>query len=244
MFTFIKTISYIPLYNAFVLLLALPGIDAGVAVVIFTLIIKVALFPLQKKALLTQIRMKEVEPALKKIKAEIKDIKEQGQAIMKLYKEKKINPLSSFFILLIQLPILISLYHIFSSGALSQIDNSILYSFVHPKEVIVTTFLGLFDVTQKNVLVAFIAAASQFVQAHFQPMFFTSDSKEKSFQNDLARSMSVQMKYVFPVVIFFITFTLPSVIALYFITSNIFMVFQELALRSHRKKFTVPGVSN
>ena len=238
MFTFIKSITYIPLYNAFVLILTIPGIDAGLAVVIFTLIIKIALYPLQKKALLTQIRTKEIEPEIKKIKTQIKDIKEQGQAIMKLYKEKKVNPLSSLFILLIQLPILFSLYHIFSSGALSHIDSGLLYSFVHPKEFISTTFLGLFDVTQKNIIVAVIAAISQFIQAQFQPMLMGSDSNERSFQNDLARSMNVQMKYVFPVIIFFITVGLPSVISLYFITSNIFMIFQELALRPHRKKLT------
>ncbi len=245
MFNIIKQIFYIPLYNAFVLILAIPGIDAGMAVVLFTVIVKFALYPLQKKALLTQIKLKEVDPELKKIKNEIKDVKEQGQAILKLYKANKINPLSSFFVLLIQLPIIISLYHIFSSGTLTQINESLLYPFIHPTLFVSTTFLGLLDITQKSILTAVIAAITQFIQGQFQPMMTVEPKKpgvKPSFQDDIARSMSVQIKYILPIMIFFISFRLPAFIALYFITSNIFMVFQELLLRRHRRKLTEPVV--
>lgn len=241
MLNILKIIFYIPLYNAFIALFMIPGIDAGLAVIIFTLIVRFALYPLSKKGLLAQVKMKEIEPQLKEIKKKFTDPKEQGAATMKLYKENGINPLAGFFVLLIQLPIIISLYRIFTSGAISHIDPSLLYFFVHPIYPVSTTLIGLFDVTQISTWAALLAAGTQFIQAQFQPLPSiptNTDAKGPSFQNELARSMGIQMRYVLPVMIFFITFRLPAVIALYFITSNIFMIIQELMLRPHRKKLT------
>ena len=68
MISFFKTIVYIPLYNSLVFLMgALPWIDAGLAVIFFTIIIKLLLFPLSQKATRTQIQMKALEPELEKI---------------------------------------------------------------------------------------------------------------------------------------------------------------------------------
>lgn len=236
--TILKTIFYIPLYNIFVLFLSIPGIDAGLAVVLLTCIVKLALFPVSKKALRSQIEMKEIEPEIKKIKEECgKDQQLLAKRTMELYKEKGINPFSSFIIILVQLPIIFSLYHIFSSGAVANIDTGILYSFVHAPDGVKTVFLGFFDILIKNHYLAGITAITQFIQAWLQPIPVQAKKpgEKPSFQHDFARSMSMQMKYVFPVVVFFITYNLPAVIALYWTTSNIFTIIQELFLRKDRK---------
>jgi YidC/Oxa1 family membrane protein insertase len=238
MLTILKTIFYYPLYNIFVVFLNIPGIDAGMAVVLFTCVVKLALFPISKKALRSQIEMKEIEPEIKKIKEQYaKDQQMLAKKTMELYKEKGINPFSSFIVILIQIPIIFSLYHIFSSGAISSIDTEVLYGFVSAPESVKTVFLGLFDILAKNHYLAAFTAITQFVQAWLQPIPVQSvkPGEKPSFQHDFARSMSMQMKYVFPVVVFFISYNLPAVIALYWITSNIFTIAQEIFLREDRK---------
>ncbi len=68
MLSILKAIFYIPLYNLFVAILHIPGIDAGIAVILLTCLVKLVLFPLSKKALRSQIQMKEIDTDLKKIK--------------------------------------------------------------------------------------------------------------------------------------------------------------------------------
>ena len=60
--------------------------------------------------------MKKLEPELKKIKDNFKDKQEQAKKTMALYKENKINPFSGFFLILLQLPIILALYFVFFKG--------------------------------------------------------------------------------------------------------------------------------
>ncbi len=239
MLSILKAIFYIPLYNLFVAILHIPGIDAGIAVILLTCLVKLVLFPLSKKALRSQIQMKEIDTDLKKIKEKYKDDQQlQAKKTMELYKEKGINPFSSILVLLIQLPIIISLYSIFRSGAVSIIDPSLLYSFVHIPAHVSTMFLGLFDVLAKNPFLAGLTAITQFLQAYLQPIpvQVRKEGEKTTFQDDFSRSMGVQVRYVFPIMVFFISYSLPAVIGLYWTTSNLFTIGQELFLREDRRR--------
>ena len=113
-----------------------------------------------------------------------------------------------------------------------------LYSFIKVPASIDISFLGLMDITQKSYLIALAAAITQFFQVKFaMPAVKKSNKKagENSFKDDLARSMSIQMKYILPIIIFFIARGLPAVVALYWATSNLFAIGQELYLRRARK---------
>ena len=83
---------YEPLYNGLIFLIGvLPWADVGIVVILFTCIVKLALFPLSKKSVLTQIRMKEIQPELDAIKEKHKDNKqEQALKVMALYREKRL----------------------------------------------------------------------------------------------------------------------------------------------------------
>ncbi len=227
------TFIYHPLYNGLILLGdLLPFLDAGILIIIFTIIVKLILFPLSKKAVRTQATMKLVEPELRAIKEKFKDNK-QAQAVetMKLYKEKQINPFSSIFLLLIQLPIIFALYKVFSASNFSAVNTDILYSFVKVPEHISTMFLGLIDVTQKSFILAILAAISQYFQIKFSAPNLPPKSENGSFQDDFARNMHVQMKYVFPIMILFISYNVAAALAIYWVTSNLFMIGQELYIR-------------
>lgn len=101
-----------PVFNLLVAIYALlPGHNFGLAIVIFTIIIRLLLWPLVKKQLHQTKAMRKVAPELKKIKKETKgDRQKEAAMTMELYKERGIKPMASIGVLLLQLPILLALY--------------------------------------------------------------------------------------------------------------------------------------
>ena len=148
------TFCYNPLYNGLIALLAVfPWMDAGVAVIIFTILVKLALFPISKKAVRTQLLMKEIQKDIEEIKKKSGGNKqEEAQKTMALYKEKGINPFSGIFLMLIQLPIIFALYFIFWKGGLPIVDSSLLYSFIPVPTAVNMHFLGFLDITKTSIV--------------------------------------------------------------------------------------------
>jgi YidC/Oxa1 family membrane protein insertase len=101
-----------PIFNLLVLIYALlPGHNFGLAIIIFTVIIRLLLWPLVKKQLRQTKAMRKLQPELTRIKKETKgDRQKESTMVMALYKEHGVNPFGSIGILLVQLPILIALY--------------------------------------------------------------------------------------------------------------------------------------
>ncbi len=238
MFSFLyNTFIFNPLYNGLIFLMdILPAIDAGVAVILFTIIVRFILFPLSKKAIVTQVRMKELEPELNRIKASMKDDK-QGQALkmMALYKEKKISPFSSFFVLLIQLPIIFALYSIFIHSGLPQVNELLLYPFVHVP-VVNMHFLGLIDISMKSILLSLLAAVAQFLQLHFSLAARPSAGTTPGSPMEMQAKMMQNMKYFFPIMVFVISYNISAVVALYWTVTNLFTLGQEIVVRRHLKR--------
>lgn len=101
-----------PVINLLVLIYALlPGHNFGVAIILFTVVVRLLMWPLVKKQLHHAKAMRELQPELKRIKKEAKgDRQKESTMTMALYKEKEINPFSSIGLLIVQIPILIALY--------------------------------------------------------------------------------------------------------------------------------------
>src|SRR5476651_922677 len=106
------TIIVRPIFNLLVLIDAIiPGHNFGLAIIIFTIVIRLLMWPLVKKQLRQAKAMRELAPELKKIKAAAKGYRQKESAMtMELYKEREINPFASLGILIVQLPIIIGLY--------------------------------------------------------------------------------------------------------------------------------------
>ena len=153
-------------YNSFIFLIEkLPFFDAGVIVVIFTIIIKIILLPLSVKASKAQLQMKTTEKGLADIKEKYKDNKEeQGRKIMEYYKEKGINPFAGIFILIVQLPILIGLYQVFIESGLPVIDTDMLYSFIPSPASVNMFFLHTINISEKSIILAVIAGITTYFQ--------------------------------------------------------------------------------
>lgn len=106
------TIIVQPIFNLLVLIYALiPGHNFGLAIIIFTILIRLLLWPLVKKQLHQARAMRELAPEIKKIKAATKgDRQKESMLTMELYREREINPFASLGVAIIQIPILIGLY--------------------------------------------------------------------------------------------------------------------------------------
>jgi len=106
------TIIVQPIFNLLALIYAiLPGHNFGVAIILFTFIIRLLMWPLVKKQISQARAMRELAPELKKIKAAAKGDRQKESAMtMELYKEREINPFASLGVLIVQLPILFGLY--------------------------------------------------------------------------------------------------------------------------------------
>ncbi len=236
MIGFFHDTLYQPLYNALVFLIdVLPGADVGLAVLVLTIVVKLILLPLSEKATATQLAVKRYEKDIEDIKLKFKNDKEgQAQAILKFYREHNINPFSGFLVLFIQLPIVISLYYVFYKGGLPIINTDLLYSFVEAPKVVDMHFLGIWDMASKSILLAFIVGITQFWQMKlsFPPLPpRDKNQKEVSMKEELSRSMNLQMRYVMPVITGVIAYSISGAVALYWTTSNIFAIAQELYLR-------------
>lgn len=228
---------YKPLLNALAFLVSiLPGGDVGIAVVVLTILVKVILFPLSQKSIESQAAMNMLAPELNKIKNSGVSKEEQARLTFELYKKHKANPFSGCLLMLVQIPIIFALYFTFYKGI--KFDGSALYSFIHIPSNLNMVFLGIVDISKKSVVLAVLAGISQFLQAYFMPKPPTppsnSGSKE-SFAESFGKSMNTQMKFVFPFIVAFIAYSISGAVALYWITSNIFTVGQQIYVKKTEK---------
>ena len=151
-----------PIFNLLVVIMALlPGHNFGLTIIIFTVIVRLLMWPLVKKQINHAKAMRELQPELKKIKkAAAGDRQKESKMVMELYKEREVNPFASILILVVQIPILIGLY-----AALKKIisDPHTIVTFSYPAvrhlawvqgvshniHDFDATFLGFIDLTRK-----------------------------------------------------------------------------------------------
>lgn len=236
MFSFIyNKFFYEPLFNLLVFFaFFMPGNNLGLSIIAVTIIAKLIILPITHSSMKAQKKMKELQPVMDRIKKEYEGKKEeQALQMMNLYKEHGINPFSSIFLIFLQLPIFIALYYMFRT----QIDltSSVLYSFTPVPSFISVNFLGL-DLLSGSLFLAVLVSLSQFAQSWFAvPPLPKSDKKESTFQEDLAKSMNLQVKYVLPIFIGFVAYKLNAAVSLFWITNNILGIIHELYIRNKSK---------
>lgn len=228
---------YKPLYNTLVFLVdSFPGHSLFFAVIILTIIVRLIISPLSYKSIKTQLQTKALQPKLRKIKEDYPDKQEQGKKTLELYREYGVNPFSGFLLLLIQFPIIIALYLVFRNGGVA-IDPNILYSFISfPEEVSLVSF-G-FDLTQKSYFLAFLTGFSQYIYLSISSAFRKSheDFSQQTEQERMMNMVGNSMKYSMPIMITIFAYITGGAVALYWATSNIFMIVQELYIQKKLKK--------
>lgn len=232
-----NTVFFNPIYNGLIFLLdTVPFIDVGIAVILVTIAVKLILFPFSIKMVKTQLAVKQLEPEINKLKEIHKnDKQEQARQTMALYKEKGVNPFSGFLLILIQIPVIFALYFVFLKGGLPKINTDILYSFISIPDSINMNFLGFIDVSVRSIPIAILAGATQFFQIKYSLPPMKERVGKSTFKEDLARSFHIQMRYIMPIIVFSVAYAISAAIALYWTTSNLFAIGQEVYVRKRIK---------
>lgn len=238
--TIYQTFLYQPIFNALIWISQIiPGKDFGVAVILLTLVVRFASYPLGAQAVRAQKKFAEIQPKMKEIQEKFKGKREeQTKAMMELYKTAKVNPFASFLPLLIQIPIFIVLYQIFANGLQAE-QFANLYPFVPEPKTIDASFLGLIDLNARSFPIAILAGILQFFQLkQMNPK--GSKKKKKGDKPDFASMMQTQMPYIFPILIVWIASSLPSAFGLYLVATTVFSIWQHwfIARKEDRKVST------
>jgi len=231
-----QTILYQPILNLLVFLYnIIPGHDLGIAIIVLTIIIKLALLPLTKQQIKSQKAMQELQPKMEEIKQKYKDNKEeQSRAIMNLYKDNKVNPLSSCLPLLIQLPILWAMFMVFRAG-LSDGSLELVYSFIYRPEVLNQIAFGFLDLSVRSIPLALAAGAAQFWQAKMMSTKKAPIKTEGAKDENMMAIMNKQMLYMMPLLTVFIGITFPGGLTLYWLVSTLLMVAQQKFIFGKKK---------
>jgi YidC/Oxa1 family membrane protein insertase len=232
-----NTVILAPLYNTMVFFLNIvPGGYLWISVVLLTLVVKIVLLPLYKKQVRSQVVMQFLAPKIKVLQEKYKDQKEKlGPEMLALYSKYKANPFSAILILIIQFPILIGLYWIFSANLHKY--THLLYSGNLLPENINYNFFFI-SLLGKSHLLGAIAGLSQFALSYYMldkhedlKKMQKESVKAGGMAEDFQNAMEMQIRYFIPLLIFGTSFLLPAVISLYIVVGNIFMIWQEIFVR-------------
>jgi YidC/Oxa1 family membrane protein insertase len=206
-----------PLTNLFVLLTNLTG-NAGIAVILLTIIIRLVTLPLTLKQMHSTRAMMALAPRQAELQKKIKDPRRRQQEMMKLYREAGVNPLGCFSSMLIQMPILFALYRVFvvslgeAPESLIQLSERLYgWDYLRGGLPLPAEFLWLHLGRPDPILPAVVAATTYTMQK--MSTLPTTDERQ--------RAQAQMMNFMMPLLFGWITLTLPSGLALYYALSNI-----------------------
>jgi YidC/Oxa1 family membrane protein insertase len=235
-----QTIVIQPFVNVLLLINSLVH-NFGVSIILFTILIRLLTHPLtvqQFKATRAMQTLQE-DPRYIKMQEKYKNDKERlAQEQMKLYQEHGIKPLGSCLPTLIQLPIILGLYQsVTRAMAASPLELFNLQQIIYPKMVNAANLLPLenqflwMDLGQPErvtifglsiPLLAILVVATTYLQSKLlQP---------PTQANDQGAMISKSMNIYMPILMGFMAYSLASGLAIYFLTSNIFGIFQYALL--------------
>lgn len=221
----------------------------GLSIILLTIIIRLILYPLVSAQLKSAHKMQKVAPHLQAVKEQHKDDKKrQQEEIMRLYREHGVNPVAGCLPLIVQLPIIWSLYQVLitavnvnSLTSLSKINSVLYFDFLKIDKVWSTDFFGvplgknpgdLMGTTPLIILVPILTGVFQFILSKMMmpevnPNLPQAPKKDKE---DFQAAFQKQSLFLFPVMIGFFSFTLPVGLSLYWNTFTIFGILQQYIL--------------
>ncbi len=229
-----------PMVNTLLFIYSVIG-NFGIAIIIFTILIRLITHPLTVSQMKSTQAMQDMQKSKKwqEIQKKYKDDKQKlSQEQMRLYQEMGINPFGSCLPLLIQFPIIIGLYQAIiralATTPYQLLDLSKhLYSFINAAELIPLNnhFLWM-DLSQPERLPVFgigipVLAIVVVITTYLQQKLMTPPPAQPG---DQTAQMSQMMNLYMPLFIGYISFTLASGLALYFVTSNVVGILQYAAM--------------
>ncbi|MBU4510234.1 YidC/Oxa1 family membrane protein insertase [bacterium] len=195
-----------------------------------TILIRVVLYPLMQKQMVSMREMQKIQPLMKAVQDKYKNDKERlNKELMALYKEHKVNPMSGCLPLIIQMPILILLFQVLrefntkiyavyngNPGFLWLKDLSL------PDQLIQLPGSGIFGIQHIGIM-PFLIGGSMYIQQKMTSTGGTAAGKDGGSAQQTQKMMTIMM----PLMIGFMSFTLPSGLTLYWFTSTLLGIGQQ-----------------
>ena len=196
----------------------------GVVVVLFAVLIKLVTYPLMAKQLRSSKKMQEISPLMNQIKTKYKNNPTlQQQKMAALFQENKINPLAGCLPLLIQMPVLMSVFMVFRNTIEFRGESFFLWI----NDLSAADTLFSFGGIPINIL-PFLMAGS---------MYYTMklSSASQPAGGDPAQEATQQMmKYMFPGMMFFLFYSFPSGLNLYYLCFNVMQIAQQKIINNEK----------
>lgn len=192
----------------------------GVSIIVFTIIVKLLLLPLNIKQTKSMKDMQRLQPELQKLNKKYKNNQEKlNEETLKLYKVYKVNPAAGCLPLLLQFPILIGLYGtlrapetwVFSSSMIDSVNMS---------------FLWIDNLNTPDPIYVLPVLAALFT---FISQKFTMANSSMNPDDPNAKTQKV-MLYMMPIMIGYISIKMPAGVALYWVVQNVFTFFQQFIM--------------
>jgi YidC/Oxa1 family membrane protein insertase len=173
----------------------------GWAIVLLTLIVKLAFFPLQAASYRSMAKMKKVGPKLQQLRERFGDDRvKMNQAMMELYKTEKINPLGGCLPIVVQIPVFLALYWV-------------LFASVEMRDAPWIGWIKDLSAPDPFYILPLLMAVSMFVQTKLNPVP----------PDPLQAKMMMWMPLIFSVMFFFF----PAGLVLYWLVNNLFSIAQQ-----------------
>lgn len=220
---------YKPIFNLMIgIYNTVPGSDIGITIIALTVIIKLALWPMQEKTLRGQKALQDIQPKMQEVKKKYaKDKEGLSKAMMELYSKEKVSPFSSCLPLFVQLPVFFALYRAMTKG-LESAGFEKLYPFVANPGTIDPSFLGLVDLASPNAILALLAGIAQFVQVKMMVIRKQPKDVPGGKDEQTLATVNRQMVYFMPLVTVFIGMQLPGGLALYWVVMAALTALQQV----------------
>ena len=216
----LSSVSWL-VYSIMILLYSLIP-NYGVVVVLFAILIKLVTYPLMAKQLRSSKKMQEISPLMNQIKVKYKNNPTvQQQKMAALFQEHKINPLAGCLPLLIQMPVLMSVFMVFRNTI--EFRGESFFLWINDLSAADTLFVvGGIPVNVLPFLMSFSMYYTMKLSSATQPA--GGDPAQEATQQ--------MMKYMFPGMMFFLFYAFPSGLNLYYLCFNIMQIIQQKIINS------------
>lgn len=203
--------------------------NSGLAIILLTIIIKLAMVPLTLASLRSAKRMQELQPLIRELQKKYADDRQMLSAeTMKLYQEHRVNPFGSCLPLVFQMPIFIGLYY------------AILNISTQPPSGFTTNFLWIRSIAEPDPLfiLVVVVTVTQFIQQRM-----TMPQKVPGQTLDPQQQMMNQMMMIMPLMVGFFAWNFASGAVIYWITQNIFSAIQQYFITGFGSLRDLPGLA-
>ena len=213
--------------------------DYGYSIIIFTILTKILLLPINIKQTESTKRMNEINPKMKEIQEKYKNDKEKmNQKLLELYKEHNYNPASGCLPALIQMPILFALFYVIQDPVKYVFLDANVYAGI-AKNFWWLTDLGKSEMSATLIniagfgvpILAILSAATTYYQ---MKMINPKSNNTDKGKPDQAQQTQKMMTNMMPIMFGWITLSVPSGLALYWIIGNLFTIVQQYFMMKPR----------